>query len=120
MPVLILTKEVILRTNEIITKIIELVVLVIVSVVSYYVIPYLKNKLGVAKYEDVTKWIEKAVRAAEQIYTPAEWAEKKVFVTDFVSSWISNNTKFQITPAELDILIEGAVNEVKKANSEVK
>lgn len=57
---------------------------------------------------EVMKWVEVAVRAAEQIFAHGENEEKFAYV----SEWISK--KFKISETDLKNIIESAVYELNK------
>ena len=57
--------------------------------------------------DNVIKWVNVAVRAAEQIYDSGMGKEKFAYVVE----WISN--KFKISEADLKNIIESAVYELK-------
>lgn len=52
------------------------------------------------------------MRAAEQIYEPDEWLQKKSYVRDLVSDQVIN-LGIGLDEAEIDAIIEGVVNYVK-------
>ena len=99
-------------TPEMISKITECTITVIVLLVSAYVIPYLRNKIGADKMQLLEQFVEAAVRAAEQLYKPEEWKLKKDYVTQLVTEK-ANDLGIGLNEAEIDAVIEGIVNYVK-------
>lgn len=99
-------------TPEMITKITECTITVILLIVSAYVIPFLKSKIGADKMQLLEQFVEATVRAAEQLYTPEEWKLKKDYVTRLVTDK-ANDLGIGLNEAELDAVIEGIVNYVK-------
>lgn len=101
-------------TDELFIKIISAIITIVVGLITAYVIPWLKTKINDTQLEQINKYIELAVRCAEQIYTADEWQQKKTFVLDYITNVV--NDKFSLTLNELDIdlMIEGVVNEIKK------
>lgn len=93
-------------------KIIELIITLILAVLSIFVIPYLKQKVGQDKYEQLISFIEWCVRWAEQKYTPEENHQKKIAVYERVSDY-AEEIGIKVTPTQLDSLIEGVVHLVK-------
>ena len=71
-------------TPEMITKLTEALITVILTIVSAYVIPWIKNKVGEDKYATVVEFAEIVVRSAEKIYTPEEWERKKSYAVHMV------------------------------------
>ena len=62
---------------------------------------------------NVVKWVNIAVRAAEQIYTASGLGKEKF---EYVAEWISK--KFNISKADLKNLIESAVYELNEDKQE--
>ena len=85
----------------------------ILAVLSYFVIPWIKNKLGNDKYAQLLDFIEWCVRWAEQKYTPEQNQMKKKEVYKKVFEY-SEQIGIKVTGEQLDALIEGVVNAVKK------
>lgn len=83
-------------------------------VITFVVKPYIDSKVSKDKQEQLKEYIEIGVRCAEQIYTPEQWTEKKVYVVKYVGEVIKNLVHIDLSPVELDTLIEGVVHEVKK------
>ena len=99
-------------TPEMISKITECMITVIILIVSAYVIPFLKNKIGTDKMQLLQEFAEACVRAAEQIYTKEDWKLKKDYVTRLVTEK-ATDLGIGLNEAEIDAIIEGIVNYVK-------
>ena len=99
-------------TPEMITKATECALTVIVLLVSAYLIPWLKTKISEEKLEELEKFCEQAVRAAEQLYTPEEYKLKKAYVLSLINEQIEK-LGLGLNEAEIDAIIEGIVNYVK-------
>lgn len=97
---------------ELITKITELIVTVIIAVISIYVIPWLKNKVGEDKYNTILEYAETLVRSAEKIYTVEEWKIKKDYAVHLLNKKIES-MGLKISESEINAIIEGAVQAVK-------
>lgn len=100
--------------NELFLKILYLVLTIIAGLISAYVIPWLKTKVNEAQFEQIEKYIARAVRAAEQLYTPEEWEQKKEFVTDYITTVCNSKFSLSLTAEDINYLIEGFVNEIKR------
>ena len=98
--------------NEVVSVIIKSIVAILSVVITTVVIPYLKNKLGEDKYAELTNYVEWAVRCAEQIYTPDEYAKKKEYVMNYIIAK-AKEMNIALSEEDIDILIEGVVNLVK-------
>lgn len=99
---------------ELFIRLVTCVVTIVIVLISTYVIPWLKAKCGNENMNMIMGYIAMAVRCAEQIYTPDQWKEKKEFVMDYMLNIINTVVKVDLTREQLDVLIEGAVNEIKK------
>lgn len=98
--------------NEITTIIIKAVLAIISVVITTVLIPYLKEQLGDKKFDELTTFIEYAVRCAEQMYTPDQWKEKKEYVSMRVTKK-AREMGIEISESDIDLIIEGMVNLVK-------
>lgn len=102
------------RTSEIFTQLILLAITIIGAIITAYVVPFVKSKFTAEEITNLTYYIGLAVRAAEQIYTPEQWAIKKEYVFKYAKEIIAEKLNITLTDAQLDAIIEGVVNEVKK------
>lgn len=92
------------------TPIIEGVIALAVAIITAFVIPYIKEKIGAAKYAKMLEWVNVAVKAAEMIYTGVgRGAEKKAYVVEFL-----HEKGFTVDADSLEALIESAVLELQK------
>ena len=97
---------------ELITKIVEAVVTILLALISAYVIPWLKNKVGDDKYATIVEFAEIVVRSAEKLYTPEEWEKKKEYALELVMAK-ADNIGLKLGYDEINAIIEGAVQAVK-------
>lgn len=98
--------------NEILFEIIKVVVLVAVLVVTRYLIPWLKDKIGAEKLVQIEKWVKYAVEMAQQVHWSQPGEDRKAIVTEFLRDiLIAKN--ISISEKQLDVLIEAAVKEMK-------
>ena len=88
--------------------IIKLIIPLLCTVITAYIIPYLKEK-------KLYNAVKTAVQAAEQIYKERGMGEQKF---EYVKSWL--NEKFSISADDLKKFIESAVYELNKNKSEGK
>lgn len=101
--------------NELLFNIIKLLVIVLITLVVRYGVPFLKQKLEEAKLSGVAKWVDKAVKAAEQTTTqPGAGIEKKAIVVKFLKK-ILTAKNISISDEQLDTLIEAAVFAMKQS-----
>ena len=99
--------------GEMFVKVILSLFSVISILVTAYVIPYLKSKIGNEEFDKLITYVTVAVRCAEQIYKPEQWEEKKEYVMNYVMDIMNNKLRISLTYDELDTIVEGIVNEIK-------
>lgn len=87
-----------------ITPIIQAVVALAVALITAFVIPWLKNKIGAQNMDEFMRWVQIAVAAAEQLYESTDGDGKKAYVVNFLAS-----KGFKVNPEEFDNAIEAAV-----------
>jgi LL-H family phage holin len=93
------------------TPILNAVITLIVSIITVFVIPWLKEKIEAEKLEKYKEWVTIAVRAAEQIYKgTGRGAEKKEYVISFLKS-----KGLAVDMDSIENMIEAAVLELNKA-----
>lgn len=99
-------------SEEMIKIIVECVLGIIGVLISAYVIPWLKTRIGADKLNVLEQFVEACVRAAEQMYTPEDWKLKKDYVTRMVVEK-ATDLGLGLNEAQIDAIIEGVVNYVK-------
>jgi len=97
-------------SNELFNQVIGVLISVIGAIITYYIVPFLKAKLGQTNYTNALWWATSAVQAAEQVFKESGQGEKKkAYVLEFLQS-----KGLKLTTEELDALIESAVLELNK------
>lgn len=77
--------------------------------ITAFLIPYLKEKIGEKRFTEVSRWVSVAVTAAEQIYKGSgRGEEKKAYVLEFL-----NSKGLTVDMDALDKMIESAVYAMK-------
>lgn len=95
--------------NEVTFAILKAVFSVVAVVITYYVIPVLKNFAEDQKNKEVVKKVEQAVRAAEQLFKGKKMGEtKKEEVLEWVRAWLIEKG-IDITDQQLNELLEASV-----------
>jgi hypothetical protein len=91
-------------------EILQAVLTLATAIITILLVPFLKEKMGEAKYNNIIKWVKIAVEAAEQMYKayPKSGDDKKEYVIEFLE-----NKGIKLTIEELDALIESAVSKLK-------
>lgn len=104
--------------DERLFQIILALIPVLGTVITIFIIPYIKTKIGAEKLSEYQKWASMAVRAAEMLWTESGMGtDKKKYVVDFLNELINKN-KVVITEDQLNVLIESAVQELNKDKHE--
>lgn len=98
--------------QEILTMIVKLVLAIVSVLITGYLIPWLNSKIESTKYNDLLTLVEKCVQAAEKIYSQEEWNQKKNYVFELTSTYAQEHG-IDITPEELNAIVEGWVKEIK-------
>ena len=86
------------------TVIIECVIALLSAVLTTFIIPYLRQRLGEEKHNKLLFWVQTAVKAAEQIYGSKTGQQKKEYVIAFL---LSKGVVFDVD--EVTALIESEV-----------
>lgn len=91
------------------TQIIVAVLTLVFSLISVFLIPYLKSKVSAEKFANIQMWVKIAVQAAEMLYVgTGRGGEKKKYVVQFL-----NSKGFSLNVEEIENLIEAAVMELR-------
>lgn len=100
--------------NDLTFNILKIVISVVAALVGYYLVPFLKEKIKEAKYQDLVKAVTIAVEAAEQTFKETGMGKvKKEDVIKYITEYLNSN-KIDISVEQLDKLIESAVFQLNK------
>lgn len=97
--------------NELTTVALKCLIMILATALTTVVIPYLKSRIGDDKWSTLQEYTEIAVRYAEQTF--AENEDKKEYVYHYIMSK-SDELGLGLDEQDIDILVEGIVNAVKK------
>ena len=86
------------------TPIINAAAALTAALISAFLIPWLKRQTTRQDREELLKWVEIAVAAAEQLFHTTQGTEKKKFVVSFLEE-----KGFSFSEDEINTAIEGAV-----------
>lgn len=93
------------------TPIVIAVLTLIFSLITAFLIPYIKAKTTDEQFNTIKLWVQVAVQAAEMLYVGSgRGEEKKQYVIEFLKS-----KGFTLNAEEIENLIESAVLELKQA-----
>lgn len=94
-------------------QIILAVIPVLCTILTVYIVPYIKAKIGTENLSKYEYWVNIAVKAAEMIWTETgHGADKKQYVIEFMNNMF-NSKKIIITEEQINLLIESAVKNMK-------
>lgn len=92
-----------------ITPIVVSVIAVILAVLTYIVIPFIESKISAQDREDLLRWVEIGVAAAQQLYYAADGSKRKQYVLEFLES-----KGYDVNTDEIDNALEAAVLKLHK------
>lgn len=98
--------------GEIIFEIIKVIVMVAALLITRYLVPWIREKIGAERLTEIRKWAAQAVLKAQQVFTEYSGPEKKAYVTEFLKE-ILTAKNISLSDEQIDILIEAAVKEMK-------
>lgn len=94
------------------TELIQAFIALLATIITTFLIPYIKKKFSIETLEELKKWVGVAVNAAEQLYGSKTGQQKKDYVISFL---LSKGIVFDET--EVEAMIEA---EVYKLTNEQK
>ncbi len=98
--------------SDVLFKVIISLIPVIGAIITGFIIPYIKTKISSEQLDEISKWVSKAVQAAEVLFdTPKSGEEKREYVINFIDS-LFNSKKEIITKDQIRILLEAAWKEM--------
>lgn len=86
------------------TELLQAIIALLATLITTFLIPFIKKKLSAEKVEELRKWVGVAVKAAEQLYGSKTGQQKKEYVLSFL---VSKGIKFDVD--EVTALIESEV-----------
>ena len=98
--------------NEILFELVKVVIMVAVLVITRYVIPWVRERIGADKLAMAEKWVRYAVLKAQQVMWSDNGADRKAYVTELLKELLIEKN-IALSDEQLDILIEAAVKQMK-------
>ncbi len=86
------------------TPVINALIAVAATLITAFVIPWIKRNTTQKDREEMLKWVEIAVMAAQQLYHQLDGDKRKEYVRNFL-----NAKGYDVASAEVDNAIEAAV-----------
>ena len=89
------------------------VIPVLGAIITGFIIPLIREKIGSEKLAKYEEWAIQAVQAAEMLFSEKGMGKtKKEYVVNFLNEMFNKN-KVVITPSQIEILVEAAVKQMK-------
>ena len=105
--------------NEITFTALRLLTMILMAVLSAYVIPWVKARIGNERLEQISQWAALAVSWAEQIVDKTgAGTDKKIMVESFLKDLLATKG-IALTEQQIDILIESAVRQMHTNENDV-
>lgn len=97
------------------TQIILAILTLVGTVITRYLIPWLKQKTSERQFEALKILARTGVYAAEQIFSTEQWKEKKEYVVNLLEE-----NGYSVDSNSVDALIEAMVRELRIEQGQVK
>jgi len=105
--------------NEITFTALRLLTMILMALISAYVIPWIKTRIGNERLEQISQWAAWAVSWAEQIVDKTgAGADKKIMVESFLRDLLAAKG-LVLTDQQIEILIESAVRQMHTTENDV-
>ena len=104
-------------TSTVITIITKIIIPVCSVIITYFVVPWLKEKIGNEKFHQIDSWAWKIVDAAEQIFPAGDNEAKFEYATKFLQEQAKKHG-IELTHEEARALVEAAVSNLPKTHEE--
>ena len=99
--------------DEKLFQVILAIIPVLGTILTVYIIPFIKAKIGNENLSKYEYWVNIAVKAAEMIWKETgHGADKKAYAVEFIDKMF-NSKKTVITTEQINALIESAVKNMK-------
>lgn len=99
--------------NENLFDLILLLIPVLGAIITGFVVPFIREKIGAERLAKYEYWASQAVKAAEMLWRESgSGADKKQYVIEFLNEMF-NKKKVVITEQQIEILVESAVKQMK-------
>lgn len=99
--------------NELINISLRCLIMILTTAITAVLVPYLRSRIGEEKWTKLQEYTIYAVRYAEQMYTPEQWEQKKRYVYNYILMK-AEDMGLPLSEQDIDTLVEGVVNLVKK------
>jgi len=88
------------------------------TIITAFIIPLIKEKIGTEKLAKYEYWASMAVKCAEMLWPDSgTGTDKKAYAVNILNNMFNKN-KVIITEQQIEILVEACVNEMNARNNE--
>jgi hypothetical protein len=87
-----------------ITPVINAVIALLAALVTAFLVPWIKSKVGAQNMDQLLTWVDIGVAAAEQLYNSTDAREKKQYVLDFLKA-----KGYTVNTEDVENAVEAAV-----------
>ena len=95
--------------NDIIFECIKITVMIVMLIITRYLIPMLKEKIGADKLATAERWTK---LKAQQVLWSESGQDRKAYVTEFLKE-ILIEKNIALSEEQIDVLIEAAVKQMR-------
>jgi hypothetical protein len=99
--------------DDVMMQIIKLLITIAGLAITYYLVPFLKKKVGEKKFDEIYNLVAIAVNAAEQIFNQPNMGEKK---KEYVIKYL-HEKGVKLSEDDLNAIIEAVVYEINRYKS---
>lgn len=105
--------------NENLFNVIISLIPVLGTIITSFLIPYIRVNINTARLSQYKEWAMLAVKAADMLWKETGHGDdKKAYAVEFLNN-LFNTKKTTITEEQLNVLIESAVKEMKEAGDKL-
>lgn len=105
--------------NETINLLFRSLLSILGLIITGFLVPYIKTKLGEEKFNQLRECANLYVRTAEMIFTVDEWRAKKEYAYNYVSLK-AKELGLELSPDEINAYVESSVNYIKYGTTYTK
>lgn len=87
-----------------ITPIINAVIALLAALITVFLVPWIKSKVGAQNTDQLLAWVDIGVAAAEQLYNSTDAQKKKQYVLDFLKA-----KGYTVNTEDVENAVEAAV-----------
>lgn len=106
------SEEKIMMLNDIIYMVLKVVIIVVITLITRYLIPWIREKIGNEQYDRIEKEINKLVLSCQQMHPGLLGSEKRDIVTKKIIDFLASKD-IQLSEEQIRDLLESAVKSMK-------